>query len=41
MIMEISEHDCNTVMSIDEMDNTTQGRIYRAIVNGTPLPPGH
>lgn len=38
ILIDIDESDykelCQTVMSIDEMDNTTQGRVYCAIVRG-------
>ena len=38
ILIDIDESDykelCQTVMSIDEMENTTQGRVYSAIVKG-------
>jgi len=45
LIIKISEEDlksvADTILTISEMYETTQGRVYRAIVNGIPLPKGH
>lgn len=41
LVIKISEKDLQDirkkVFTIEEMFETTQGRVYRAIVNGTPL----
>jgi len=45
LLIKISEEDLknvgDTIFTISEMYETTQGRVYRAIVNGVPLPKGH
>lgn len=45
LVIKISEKDLeivgNEIFTVDEMFESTQGRIYRAIVNGIPLPKGH
>ena len=45
IVINISEEDFksveNKIFTVGEMSETTQGRIYCAIVNGKPLPKGH
>jgi hypothetical protein len=45
LVIKISEDDlkivADTIFTIDEMFDTTRGRVYRAIVNGTVLPKRH
>lgn len=45
LVINISEEDykavSNKVMTIEEMFETVDGRVIRAIVKGRPLPKGH
>lgn len=45
LVIKLSEKDLeivgNEIFTVEEMFESTQGRIYRAIVNGKPLPKGH
>lgn len=45
LVINISEEDYkaigNKIMTIEEMFETANGRMIRAIVKGTPLPKGH
>ena len=42
IVIDIPEDDYenieNTVMSIDEMNNTLEGRVYTSVIRGTVLP---
>ena len=45
LVIKLSEKDLksirDTILTISEMYETTQGRVYCAIVSGIPLPKGH